>query len=86
MTLRFKRVIVIMQGDDNVKITLKAARTNAGYTQREAAEKIGVTVDTVGNWERGKSYPDALQIKRIESAYNITYDNLIFLPHNTLKA
>lgn len=65
-------------------ITLKAARTNAGYTQREAAELIGVTVDTVGNWERGKSFPDALQIKRIEDAYHTQYDDLIFLPANTL--
>ena len=69
-----------------MQITLKAARMNAFLTQREAAEKIGVTVDTVGNWERGKSFPDALQIKRIEEVYSVHYDNLIFLPKNTPKA
>lgn len=69
-----------------MEITLKAARINAGYTQRQAAEQIGVTVDTIGNWERGKSFPDAMQIKAIESAYRVSYDNLIFLPQNTLKA
>ena len=69
-----------------MQITLKAARMNAFLTQREAAEKIGVTVDTIGNWERGKSFPDAMQIKRIEDAYGVHYDNLIFLPKNTLKA
>lgn len=69
-----------------MQITLKAARMNAFLTQREAAEKIGVTVDTVGNWERGKSFPDAMQIKRIEEVYGVHYDNLIFLPKNTLKA
>lgn len=67
-----------------MKMTLKAARTNAGYTQQEAAEKLGVTPDTVGNWERGKSYPTALHIKKIENVYGIPYDNLIFLPSNTL--
>lgn len=67
-----------------MKVTLRAARINAGHTQREAAKLIGVTVDTVGNWERGKSFPDALQIKRIESAYNTHYDDLIFLPNVTL--
>ncbi|MCQ5131446.1 helix-turn-helix transcriptional regulator [Butyricicoccus faecihominis] len=69
-----------------MRVTLKAARTNAGYTQKQAAKIIGVTVDTIGNWERGKSFPDALQIKTIEQAYKIAYDNLVFLPDITLKA
>ena len=59
---------------------------NAQLTQAEAAEKIGVTVDTIGNWERGKSFPNALQIRRIEEVYGIPYDSLIFLPKKTLKA
>lgn len=65
-----------------MKVTLKAARTNVGLTQREAADKIGVTVDTMSNWERAKSFPNALQIRRIEEVYGVPYDNLIFLPRN----
>lgn len=65
-----------------MKVTLKAARTNVGLTQREAADKIGVTVDTMSNWERAKSFPNALQIRRIEEVYGVPYDNLIFLPPN----
>ncbi len=67
-----------------MQITLRAARMNVPLTQKEAAERIGVTVDTIGNWERGKSFPDALQIKSIEDVYNVRYDNLIFLPKKTL--
>ena len=67
-----------------MRITLKAARTNAQLTRREAAEKIGVTVDTIGNWERAKSFPNALQIRRIEEVYGIPYDGLVFLPKSTL--
>ena len=67
-----------------MQITLKAARMNVPMTQREAAQHLGVTVDTVGNWERGKSFPDALQIRRIEEAYHVKYDDLIFLPRKTL--
>lgn len=63
-----------------MQITLKAARMNVSLTQREAAAKIGVTVDTIGNWERAKSFPDALQIRKIEEVYGVSYDNLIFLP------
>lgn len=67
-----------------MQITLKAARMNKQLTQRDAAAKIGVTSDTIGNWERGKSFPDAMQIKRIEEVYNVRYDDLIFLPNKTL--
>ena len=63
-----------------MQITLKAARMNVSLTQREAAAKIGVTVDTIGNWERAKSFPDALQIRKIEEVYGVSYDNLIFFP------
>lgn len=66
-----------------LRITLKAARTNARLTQQEAADKIGVTVDTIGNWERAKSFPNALQIRRIEEIYGVPYDGLIFSPKNT---
>lgn len=67
-----------------MRITLKAARTNARLTQQEAADKIGVTVDTIGNWERAKSFPNALQIRRIEEIYGVPYDGLIFSPKNAL--
>ena len=69
-----------------MQVTLRAARINAGYTQRQAAVGLGVTRDTIGNWERGRSFPDAVQIKKIEEFYGIPYDNLLFLPSNTLKA
>ncbi|HLR59956.1 MAG TPA: helix-turn-helix transcriptional regulator, partial [Pseudogracilibacillus sp.] len=37
------------------KITLEAARTNAGYTLREAAKLIGVSVATLHKWEKDSS-------------------------------
>ena len=40
------------------RFTLKTAREMKRYTQEEAAKRIGVSVDTLGNYERGKSYPD----------------------------
>lgn len=67
-----------------MQITLRAARANAAMTQREVAIRLGVTVDTVGNWERGKSFPDALQIRKIEDIYHVKYDDIIFLPKKTL--
>lgn len=64
----------------NMQITLKAARVNAGLTQREAGKAIGVTDDVVSRWERGKAFPNALQIRSIEKAYRVSYNDLIFLP------
>ena len=60
--------------------TLKTARERRGYTQNESAKKIGVSVDTLGNYERGKSYPDIPILRRIEEVYGIPYEQLIFLP------
>lgn len=64
---------------EQLKMTLKAARVSAGLSQTEAARKIGVTKDTLGNWERGKTYPNALNIRRIEDVYGVRYDSIIFL-------
>lgn len=64
----------------HVKMTLKAARTNVNMNQSEAGKAIGVSENVISNWERGISFPDALQLKRIEEVYGVGYDNLIFLP------
>lgn len=62
-------------------LTLKAARINARLSQRLAAEKIGVSIDTIGKWERGKCYPNIRYIPKIEAAYGVKYDQ-IFFPQN----
>lgn len=64
------------------KMTLKAARINKGLTQQQAADAIGIGVDTLSNYERGKTYPDVVILKRIEKAYDIEYSNIIFFNPN----
>lgn len=63
-------------------ITLKALRVNAGYDQKTAAQKIGVTPETLGSWERGKSFPNVPQISKLEDLYGVTYADINFLPAN----
>lgn len=63
-------------------VTLKSARVNKNLTQVEAAKLIGVTVDTLSNYERGKSYPDVPIIQRMEEVYGVSYSDIIFLPKN----
>ncbi len=66
--------------DFPVAMTLKQARELKGYNQEEAAKLIGIGKDTLGNYERGKSYPDVPIIRRIEELYGVPYNRLIFLP------
>ena len=66
-------------------MTLKSARVNRGLTQVQAAKEIGVTVDTLSNYERGKSFPDVPIIQRIEAVYGVPYSEIIFLPKITVK-
>lgn len=61
-------------------MTLKAARVNRGLNQQEAAELIGVSKTTLCSWETYKSYPTVAQLPKIEAAYGIKYDDIIFLP------
>ena len=69
-----------------LKITLEAARVNAGYTQKDAAKNLRVSNKTVQNWESGRSYPSADKIAEICALYAISYDNINFLPGCSLKA
>lgn len=64
---------------DNIKVTLKTARELKKLSQEEAAELIGVSVDTLSNYERGKTFQDVKTLKRIEEVYEVSYNQLIFL-------
>lgn len=65
-----------------MKITLKAARVNIGLNQDEAAKRLGISKDTLRNWETGKTVPSISMIPNIEQLYGLSYDDLIFLPSN----
>lgn len=60
-------------------ITLKAARINKGYDQEKASQLIGISPDTLSNYERGKTFPDIPILKKIEEVYEIKYDDINFL-------
>lgn len=62
------------------KLTLKAARVNAGLTQVEAAAKLGITDATLINYEKGRAFPDVRILKKIEDIYGVEYRDIIFLP------
>ena len=64
------------------QITLKAARVNAGFTQRSAAERLGVTPGTLVSWEKNRTAPNASIFRKLCEIYDVSED-LIFLPKTT---
>lgn len=66
------------------KLTLKAARINAGYNQKEAAKMLSISKTTLVKWENGKTFPNAAAIEKICSVYRMHYDDISFLPVNSL--
>ncbi len=69
-----------------VKISLRAARVNTDFSQKEAADRLGVSSKTLGNWEKGVTFPPADKISAICDLYGVSYDHLNFLPTDSLKA
>lgn len=67
---------------EEFKITLAAARVNAGLTQEQVAKALNVGKQTVVNWEKGKTEPKISQSRRLSELYNIPLDH-IFLPEKS---
>lgn len=63
-------------------MTLKALRVNKGLDQKTAADFIGITPETLGKWEQGKTFPNVPQITKIEELYEVSYSDINFLPSN----
>lgn len=64
--------------------TLKTLRVNKNLTQEEASKKLGISPSTLSKWENYKSFPNAAEISKIEKLYGVGYNDIIFLPTNTV--
>jgi DNA-binding XRE family transcriptional regulator len=65
-----------------LKITMAAARLNAGLTQAEAAKAIGVSKSTLVSYEKGRSVPKMDTAKTMAAVYGCSVNQIIFLPNN----
>nr|DAP90731.1 MAG TPA: Helix-turn-helix XRE-family like protein [Caudoviricetes sp.]DAR00254.1 MAG TPA: Helix-turn-helix XRE-family like protein [Caudoviricetes sp.]DAX14229.1 MAG TPA: Helix-turn-helix XRE-family like protein [Bacteriophage sp.]DAZ41453.1 MAG TPA: Helix-turn-helix XRE-family like protein [Caudoviricetes sp.] len=61
------------------KISLEAVRVNAGMSQKEWAKKLGVSNNTVINWEKGNTEPTLSQVREMSLLSGIPMD-FIFVP------
>ena len=72
-----------------LQISLAAARVNANLTQREVAKSLGISTQTLVNWEAGKTEPSANQARALASLYGIKLDYIFFarfIKLNLIKA
>lgn len=53
------------------------ARKKAGLSQEEAAERLGVSRQTISKWETDDTLPDICQSKRLAVLYGLSLDELI---------
>jgi len=56
---------------------LKKFRKNKGLTQKELAEKSGITRESIGNYERGDRIPPANILSKIAIALGVSINDLI---------
>lgn len=56
---------------------IKNARIKAKLTQEQAAEALGVSRQTISNWENGKTYPDIVSVIKMSDLYDISLDHLL---------
>lgn len=62
---------------------IKNARLSKGYTQKEIANKLGVTDKAVSKWECGKSFPDITMIESISRELGISVNQLVGVADNS---
>lgn len=53
------------------KISIKAARVNAGLTQKEAARRLGINPDTLASYERKSNKLTLEMLKKMAELYRI---------------
>ena len=56
---------------------LKAARMKKGMTQEQVAESLGVSRQTISNWENNRFYPDITNVLRMSDLYSVSLDILL---------
>lgn len=61
-----------------MELTMKAARVNAGYSQREAARLLNISKNTLSSYENYRTIPNARISGMMAKLYCLSADNIIF--------
>lgn len=61
-----------------IRITLEAARVNAGFTQKQVSSEIGVSVATIVLWEKGERIPSVEKALKLAELYKVPLECINF--------
>ena len=64
---------------DKFAIKLKEIRTEKGYTQKQLAEAIKTTDDSIYSWEKGRSQPSIEMLRALSKFFDVSTDYLLGL-------
>ena len=56
---------------------IKEARLAAQLTQEQTAEVLGVSRQTMSNWENNKTYPDIVSVIKMSDLFDVSLDHLL---------
>ena len=56
---------------------LKEARIRSGLTQEDIVRQVGVSRQTVSNWENNRSYPDLASVLKLSDLYGMSLDDML---------
>jgi transcriptional regulator with XRE-family HTH domain len=65
----------------NIGKRLKSIRLQAGLSQRELAEKVGISAQTISKYERGLDTPGSADLIRLAKAFGVRVE-YFFRPIN----
>lgn len=56
---------------------IKELRLKNSYTQKQLADVLHVSFQTVSKWEKGENEPDVATIKQLAALFNVSVDDLV---------
>ena len=56
---------------------IKKSRTDAKITQEQTAQALGISRQTISNWENERSYPDIVSVFKMSDLYSVSLDYLL---------
>ena len=61
----------------NISTQIRHARSAAGLTQEELAQKTGIKIKSIQNWEQGLSTPRIKQLNKLATALGVEVSVLL---------
>lgn len=56
---------------------IKERRKNLDITQKQLAQKLGVTQSTISMWETNSNFPKSSMLSKLAATLNCTVDDLL---------